>query len=244
MTERDSPTRRLAALQRDGLELLAESTAVTDKQERRSIARELQAVERERTRLERQAEALDHLADHWQAVYGPVEGYLALFSGHRGQRRLERPQEAYYPYPDRMDAARAWVVGEVAARREIYQCAHLVTVRRRHKDTAAPIAAFWVDLDHDRIHHEAVPRPSVIVQSSPGRLQAYWRLTAPVNTATAEHANRLLAHRLGADASGWDATQLLRVPGTVNFKSMNISRRPQHRACGWSQVRLWPVGPG
>ncbi|HSH82424.1 MAG TPA: DNA-primase RepB domain-containing protein, partial [Herpetosiphonaceae bacterium] len=53
---------------------------------------------------------------------------------------------------------------------------------------------------------------------SPGRLQAYWRLTEPVDTPTAEHYNRRLAQHLGADATGWDATQLLRIPNTVNHK--------------------------
>ncbi len=49
-------------------------------------------------------------------------------------------------------------------------------------------------------------------------MQCYWRLSQPVSPAVGEVANRRLAHAAQADKSGWDLTQLLRVPGTVNHK--------------------------
>jgi hypothetical protein len=213
MTERRNPSRRVA-MQRQAHELCIEYRACIDADERRTLRAELPAVDAAIRRQEHQAETLARLPAVWETVYGPVTGFLALFSGQRGARRLERPQEAYFPYPEDTTAALSWIVDQVARAREVYQCAHLTTEQRRRKATAAPIASLWVDLDHDHIEHEAVPPPTVTVQSSPGRLQAYWRLREPIDTATAEHYNRQLAERLGADASGWDATQLLRVPGS------------------------------
>ncbi len=182
---------------------------------------ELYAVERQISRHERQAETLARLPDFWDSIYGPVSGYLALFSGERPDKRLEHPQQLYVPYPDRADQAHAWVRTAAAAGREVYQCAHLTTEPRRRKETAAPLAALWVDLDHARLDPRAAPPPSVAVESSPGRLQCYWQLTEPIDPRTGEAVNRQLAQALGADASGWDLTQLLRVPGTFNRKYAN-----------------------
>src|SRR5205823_811982 len=74
-----------------------------------------------------------------------------------------------------------------------------------------------VDLDHGELP-DGVPPPSVLIASSPGRLQAYWRLREPVPPPVGERCNRLLGLALGADPSGWDLTQLLRIPGTRNYK--------------------------
>jgi hypothetical protein len=48
--------------------------------------------------------------------------------------------------------------------------------------------------------------------------QAYYRLSRTVPPAQGAELNRRLARALGADPSGWDLTQLLRVPATVNHK--------------------------
>jgi hypothetical protein len=54
--------------------------------------------------------------------------------------------------------------------------------------------------------------------SSPGRFQALWELEHELNPRLTEKLNRYLTHALGADKGGWDLTQVLRVPGTRNFK--------------------------
>ncbi len=217
MTEGD-PYRRIGQLGQDALELRAECNGAEDEHERRSARIQLRAVDLEHRRTQDQIESLDGVPDLWESLYGGVEGYLALFSGLRPQRRLERPQAGYFPYPHRADEAQAWVRTATAAGREVYHCAHLLTELRRRKAYAAPLAALWVDLDHAQLDQQVVPTPSIVLESSPGRLQCYWQLREPVDPTTGEQVNRQLAHALGADASGWDVTQLLRVPGTFNRK--------------------------
>ncbi len=98
---------------------------------------------------------------------------------------------------------------------DIYMCPHGFTGEdpRRLKENSVDPHLLYADLD------EADPRdlslkPTIAIESSPGRYVGYW-LT---DKATTEELNRRLAYSFGADTSGWDRTQVLRVPGTRNFK--------------------------
>lgn len=63
------------------------------------------------------------------------------------------------------------------------------------------------------------PKPSIIVNTSPRRYHVYWLLQEPIPTVEAERYNKALAyHYLTKDRSGWDRSQLLRVPDTTNHK--------------------------
>jgi len=156
----------------------------------------------------------------WSHAYGEFAGVLTIFSGQRskpGSRRLDDPRSLYLHYP--RDAGKA---EDLCRRlsdegREVYQCAHLLTSRRRVKTNAAPLSACYVDGDGAKPAAN-MPRPTAIVVSSPGREQYWWRLSRPVEPEMGEDLNRRLAYAMGADLSGWDLTQLLRVPGTRNHK--------------------------
>jgi hypothetical protein len=131
---------------------------------------------------------------------------------------LTEPRTVYYEWPREADAAVAWVAREITTPRELYHCAHLLTERRRRRRYAAPVASLWVDRDGPQGAEEQIPPASLVVASSPGHTQEYWGLRQPLASAQAAVANRALAHQVGADPSGWDLTQLLRIPGTVNHK--------------------------
>lgn len=71
----------------------------------------------------------------------------------------------------------------------------------------------WADLD------EVDPRklevkPTIAWESSPGRYAALWL----IDKTMTEDLNQRLTYSAGADRGGWDLTQVLRVPGTKNFK--------------------------
>lgn len=162
---------------------------------------------------------LDRLPELWQAIYGPGPGFVALFSGLRPHptAKLTLVREAYFGWPGELAAARAWIAREATKERDLYHCSHLVTRWRRRKEDAAPLSSLYVDLDTGMPSAPLVA-PSVTVESSPGRYQAYFRLTRPIRPEAGEALNRRLAYALGADPSGYDLTQLLRIPGTVNHK--------------------------
>src|SRR5438874_579100 len=65
------------------------------------------------------------------------------------------------------------------------------------------------------------PAPSVAYETSPGRFHALWRLNQAIPPDIAADYSRRIAYRYsinGADKTGWDITQLLRVPFTRNYK--------------------------
>lgn len=156
----------------------------------------------------------------WEHIYGEQRGILALFSGLRpgpGSKKLKDTCPGYFEWPSEREQARVWVEGEAAAGRETYHCGHLLTARRRIKDNAAPLSVLYVDGDGATPGPE-IPDPTAVVESSPGREQYYWRLAEPVPPEFGEQLNRRLAYAMGGDKSGWDLSQLLRPPGTPNFK--------------------------
>lgn len=160
-----------------------------------------------------------HLLRH---TYGDDEGYIAIFSGVRveGDKRLRYTREKFFKYPEELTAAIGHA-GDCAREygREVYYCTHLLTEERRKKEHAAPITCLYAEIDGDvELHKVAKRYATAIVESSPGRYHIYIRLTHAVTPEEAEHLNKRFARTVGADPSGADLTQLLRVPGTPNNK--------------------------
>lgn len=81
--------------------------------------------------------------------------------------------------------------------------------------------AIWVDCDesYDREKLEAL-RPSYMWETSPGHTQAIWLMKEKVPRSEFHRDGiiGLLTQALGADKSGVDVSQLLRVPGTWHHK--------------------------
>lgn len=155
----------------------------------------------------------------WNHIFGDTPGLLAVWSGRRvpGVRDLAEPTTTYYEWPRRASAASAQLDRESDAGREAYVCAHLLTEDRRIKENAAKMLALYVDGDGAQPGPD-LPQPTAVIESSPGRQQFYWRLTKAIDPKQGEQLNKRLAYAMGADKSGWDLTQVLRAPGTVNHK--------------------------
>jgi hypothetical protein len=111
---------------------------------------------------------------------------------------------------------------ELGAQTDVYVgCAPRL---RRAGDLSAvgSVWALWVDCDGPssvaRLAAFA-PAPAVVVRSGTGaNVHAYWPLIRPLAPDEAATANRRLAEAVGADTLSADATRILRVPGTRNFK--------------------------
>lgn len=148
-------------------------------------------------------------------------GYLCAAYADRQRPRADgKPdfQEVFFAMPSQLDAALAWFAKQSGdPQRDAYFCAHLLRSQKRKKSFAMPLGACYADIDHDTIP-DGVPQPTYIVESSAGRYQAYWKLADTLPPEDAERLNKRLAMACGADPSGYDLTQLLRVPGTVNYK--------------------------
>lgn len=97
--------------------------------------------------------------------------------------------------------------------KDLYFCPHGFIKPRRLKDYAELPNLLWADLDEVN-PSKIKPMPTIAWQSSPGRWQALWI----VDKTISESINRRLTYMLGADLGGWDLTQVLRIPGTSNYK--------------------------
>jgi archaellum biogenesis ATPase FlaH len=97
--------------------------------------------------------------------------------------------------------------------KDIYWCPHGFSKRRRLKEYAVLPNLLWADLD-EADPKEMTPMPTIAIQSSPGRYVGIWFTDKIVD----ERLNRRVTYLVGADESGWDVTQVLRVPQTSNYK--------------------------
>lgn len=144
-------------------------------------------------------------------VLGPGEGFLAL-----AFRYGKRFDSAFYQYPADLDRA-VQIIRDRTETSDVFFCAHLLTAKVRQKENAAPVHTLWADGDGDH-DFSLAPEPTVTIETSPGHHHAFYRLDRVIDPDAAERLNRALAGATGADPSGWDITQLLRIPGTLNHK--------------------------
>jgi hypothetical protein len=84
------------------------------------------------------------------------------------------------------------------------------------KSNVAGASVVWVDCDNGLPEFDQTP--NVLVETSPNHFHAYWSLTEFKTPEEIEAINKELAERFNTDRSGWDSTQLLRPPGSVNRK--------------------------
>lgn len=114
------------------------------------------------------------------------------------------------------------------ADKDIYFCPHGFMRRARQKEEAVLPTMCWADLDYSD-PRKLNPKPTIAFESSPGRFVGLWITNAPIT----ESLNRRLTYAVDADKGGWDVTQVLRFPGTTNYK---YDSRPKVRV-------LWDDGP-
>lgn len=97
----------------------------------------------------------------------------------------------------------------------------MVFVRpQRRREYAKATSRLWADLDEaDPREIDSLLFPQVAWETSPGRYAAVWFMSG-MRPETTERGgeNHRLTIAVGADPSGWDTTQLLRVPGSANNK--------------------------
>ena len=102
---------------------------------------------------------------------------------------------------------------------DIYWCPNIFTTPRRVRDGVTGGRFLYADLDAvDPNEIDPSLKPTVAWKSSHSRFQALWALEESLPADHLEELNRRMSYALGADKSGWDLTQYLRIPGTLNHK--------------------------
>lgn len=127
-------------------------------------------------------------------------------------------QNLFYAWPSQKDDIIAFVLQN--SEKDIYTVPSLFKTRGSRK--ASNIAHQWcVYADADSLDIRKVRvEPTMVVETSPDSHHLYWA-TSTDDPRTLMDISKAVAHTHaddGCDPSGWDAGQLLRVPGSTNNK--------------------------
>ena len=156
-------------------------------------------------------------------AWGRQEGYC-FFPKIRGdandkrERILSYSEGRAYLWPHEKDDILQFL--EANKHHDVYWCPSLFEGPRRVMDLAMDEHCLWADLDEiDPKNIHDYP-PTIAWETSPGRFQALWLISGGdiQGASWAGRENQCLTYHLGADQSGWDTTQLLRIPGWDNHK--------------------------
>jgi hypothetical protein len=119
-----------------------------------------------------------------------------------------------------------WLAHENATGANVYVAANPLRSgsRKRTKESIASVRHLYIDIDTDgeaRIAalraSDAVPTPTAILSTSPGKYQVLWRVEG-FDFDTQESTLKLLAIAFGGDPACTDCNRVLRVPGLLNHK--------------------------
>lgn len=100
---------------------------------------------------------------------------------------------------------------------DLYFCPNVFSKARRLERYVLKTIYAWSDID-GADPELFVPPPGCLWETSPGRFQGLWRFGKLIEPSHAAAISRQLAYAHDADKGGWDLTQALRLPGTVDHK--------------------------
>jgi hypothetical protein len=152
---------------------------------------------------------------HW--VFGNDAGYLCV-----GYRVASTGAfvESFHRWPDEASLASEFI-NQRAMMGDMYFCTTLLRDTKRVKENATVASQIvWADLDTCDPEVLRV-EPTVVVETSPGRYHAYWKLDKAYPALQVEEVNKRIAYAHvadGCDKTGWPLTKYLRVPNTYNHK--------------------------
>lgn len=151
-------------------------------------------------------------------LFGKTEGYVCVATAKPDRTQF---RQAFYSWPRQSNELISFIEQRCTSR-NVWFGVSLFNKAERSRGNSIPGSILWADLDEVNPHE--IPEelaPSCVLESSPGRYQAFWRLDRNVDPEVAQEYSKRLAYHLGADKSGWDLEQLLRIPLTTNHKYLN-----------------------
>lgn len=159
----------------------------------------------------------------FEAIFSDAEGFL--FIGWKDSEGVLNQFQSFR-YPDSLPTVIKTV--EQHKDEDVYFSPMLYSVPRRKKSTVSVTPVVYTDTDQFDPKRFLV-KPTINIESSPGRTHSYWVLDQtdyePSDVSRVSRAVAMMhdernesGDKIGVDPSGWDLTQLLRVPGTKNTK--------------------------
>jgi hypothetical protein len=153
-----------------------------------------------------------------QMLFGSNQGYFCIAYIDKA-RNPKSFREEYFYFPRDVERALE-LINNIYGGHNVWICPHLFSQAKRKKEFVSVVPSAWADLDACP-PEKLLVEPTITIESSPGRYQGLWLFEKEVSPDDAENLSQRIAYRHadeGADRSGWDLTQLLRMPFTYNYK--------------------------
>jgi hypothetical protein len=150
-------------------------------------------------------------------LFEDQEGYLCI--AHAPRNNKNKFQQKFYNWPEQRAGLGAYLE-QIRQGNNVWFGVNLFRRPERKRDFALPTQLVWADLDYCN-PGDVEPAPQCRIESSPRKFQALWRLDKHIDPVDAQTLSKRIAYTYadqGADKSGWDIEQLLRVPFTYNYK--------------------------
>jgi hypothetical protein len=146
----------------------------------------------------------------------PTPGYFCMGVSNGGSGWLEE----WHRYPDEIDK----IVERSAKLKDsanVYFSSYLFKAPQSTKENVLPTRTIQADLDNADISN--LPKaPTVLVETSPGRHQAYWVLDQVLPSDQHEELSKKLTYSIPlCDRSGWPLGRKVRIPDTLNHKYLD-----------------------
>lgn len=154
-------------------------------------------------------------------VFGENDGFICIATGTPQKSGDDKFDQYFFEWPARKADITKFIDG--ALNKNVWFGVNLLDSAQRRKENCVEADIVWADLD--TCHPSLLdPKPQVVIESSPDRYQALWKLDIPVPPGTAEeYAKRIFEkYKISGVDSGWALTKLLRVPFTKNFKYASV----------------------
>jgi archaellum biogenesis ATPase FlaH len=164
---------------------------------------------------------VDDLGKFLDFLYEEQEGivYLATKGGISAETKKPEWKQEFYNWPDQRQEIYDFI--QVQSRSlDVYLAPALFKARNGLYGAVKGSNVVWVEFDgQQQIDFQDLPTPDCIVQtSSSTHLHCYWKVDFIDDYEKINQINRRLMYYLEADSSGWDATQVLRPPTSINWK--------------------------
>ncbi len=126
----------------------------------------------------------------------------------------------FFDWPAEKDYALAYIAKQQETR-EVYYAPSLFRTKSSRKTEVKGARVYWVEFDGNLPKELGeIPEPNIKLQSSePGHEHWYWLIDKLATSKELDTINRALTYVLGADVSGWDASQILRPVGSKHWLS-------------------------
>jgi hypothetical protein len=157
---------------------------------------------------------VEELNNYLQVLFGKQTGYVYTPIKTKEPKWAQR----FFHWPEEKLELHDWILA-TAHDADVYISPSLFREKNAKKESVSGAQVVWVEMDGvEGVDLSKLPQPNIRVRSSiEGHEHIYW--TVPFSPpAVIESINRRLTYGLEADSSGWDITQVLRPPGTHNWK--------------------------